>query len=293
MKEKVVPNNSPVMLKKKEVECHYRISSFSNKIKFLTACNDSLKSNTLNAKVVYVTCDKCVFNFNYDACVSKFIINVNARTKKPKLVPISTRKPTKNANQFVATPHKKSVASETNIQKSKSHFRMLYEKTNSRCTKHMTGNLKLLCDFVEKYLGTVRFRNDQFAPILGYGDLVQGNVTIKMVYYAEGLNHNLFSISQFCDADLETSVHNSTKLRIPDYNNEPSSLKLVLNVVPTSFDLSDNLQQKDTQPTLNVQPTLELIIPPIDVNAKENNTDEAEDEEFEAYEFINPLLHQE
>ncbi|GJY40415.1 retrovirus-related pol polyprotein from transposon TNT 1-94, partial [Tanacetum coccineum] len=90
-----------------------------------------------------------------------------------------------------------------------------------------------------------------------------------------------------------TSVHNSTKLRIPDYNNEPSSLKLVLNVVPTSFDLSDNLQQKDTQATLNVQPTLELIIPLIDVNAKENNTYQAEDEEFEAYEFINPLLHQE
>ncbi|GJU52884.1 retrovirus-related pol polyprotein from transposon TNT 1-94 [Tanacetum coccineum] len=46
-------------------------------------------------------------------------------------------------------------------------------------TKHMTGNLKLLCNFVEKFLGTVRFGNDQFAPILGYGDLIQGNVTIK------------------------------------------------------------------------------------------------------------------
>ncbi|GJX91842.1 hypothetical protein Tco_0345168 [Tanacetum coccineum] len=50
---------------------------------------------------------------------------------------------------------------------------------DSGCTKHMTGNLKLLCNFVEKFLGTVRFGNDQFAPILGYGDLIQGNVTIK------------------------------------------------------------------------------------------------------------------
>ncbi|GJU56023.1 retrovirus-related pol polyprotein from transposon TNT 1-94 [Tanacetum coccineum] len=64
---------------------------------------------------------------------------------------------------------------------------------DSGCTKHMTGNLSLLCNFVEKYLGTVRFGNDQFAPILGYGDLVQGNITIKRVYYVEGLNHNLFS----------------------------------------------------------------------------------------------------
>ncbi|GKD62122.1 integrase, catalytic region, zinc finger, CCHC-type containing protein, partial [Tanacetum coccineum] len=35
--------------------------------------------------------------------------------------------------------------------------------------------------------------NDQFASILGYGDLVQGNIMIKRVYYVEGLNQNLFS----------------------------------------------------------------------------------------------------
>nr|GEU73394.1 retrovirus-related Pol polyprotein from transposon TNT 1-94 [Tanacetum cinerariifolium] len=52
--------------------------------------------------------------------------------------------------------------------------------------------------------------NDQFAPILGYGDLVQGNVTIKRVYYVEGLNHNLFSVGQFCHADLEVAFRKST-----------------------------------------------------------------------------------
>ncbi|GJU81751.1 retrovirus-related pol polyprotein from transposon TNT 1-94 [Tanacetum coccineum] len=45
----------------------------------------------------------------------------------------------------------------------------------------------------------------KFAPILGYGDLIQGNVTIKRVYYVEGLNHNLFLVGQFCDAELEGS----------------------------------------------------------------------------------------
>nr|GEX57649.1 hypothetical protein [Tanacetum cinerariifolium] len=74
---------------------------------------------------------------------------------------------------------------------------------DSGCTKHMTGNLKLLCNFVEKFMGTVRFGNDQFAPIIGYGDLVQGNITINRVYYVKGLNHNLFSVGQFCDADLK------------------------------------------------------------------------------------------
>ncbi|GJZ94761.1 retrovirus-related pol polyprotein from transposon TNT 1-94 [Tanacetum coccineum] len=33
---------------------------------------------------------------------------------------------------------------------------------------------------------------------------------IKRVYYVEGLNHNLFSIGQFCDADLEVAFRKST-----------------------------------------------------------------------------------
>ncbi|GKD39914.1 retrovirus-related pol polyprotein from transposon TNT 1-94 [Tanacetum coccineum] len=57
--------------------------------------------------------------------------------------------------------------------------------------------------------------------------------------------------------------------------------------VPKSFAFSDNLQRQDTQPTLNVQPTLELIIPPTNVNVEENNTDQAAYAQFEAYEFIN------
>nr|GEV52281.1 hypothetical protein [Tanacetum cinerariifolium] len=64
---------------------------------------------------------------------------------------------------------------------------------DSGYTEHMTGNLSLMYNFVEKYIGTVHFGNDQFAPILGYGDLVQGNIMINRVYYFEGLNHNLFS----------------------------------------------------------------------------------------------------
>nr|GFA18062.1 retrovirus-related Pol polyprotein from transposon TNT 1-94 [Tanacetum cinerariifolium] len=40
--------------------------------------------------------------------------------------------------------------------------------------------------------------------------LVQGAVTIKRVYYVEGLNHNLFSVGQFCDADLDVAFRKST-----------------------------------------------------------------------------------
>nr|GEV72028.1 integrase, catalytic region, zinc finger, CCHC-type, peptidase aspartic, catalytic [Tanacetum cinerariifolium] len=47
-----------------------------------------------------------------------------------------------------------------------------------------------------------------FAPIMGYGDLVQGNVTINRVYYVKGLSHNLFSVGHFCDACLEVAFRN-------------------------------------------------------------------------------------
>nr|GEY72810.1 putative reverse transcriptase domain-containing protein [Tanacetum cinerariifolium] len=72
------------------------------------------------------------------------------------------------------------------------------------------GNLKLLINFVKKFLGTVKFWNDQIAPILGYRDLVQGAIMIKRVYYVKGMNHNLFSVGQFCDADLEVAFRKST-----------------------------------------------------------------------------------
>ncbi|GJY93696.1 hypothetical protein Tco_0509478 [Tanacetum coccineum] len=91
MKDKVVPNHSQVKDKKTEVEDHPRISRISNKTKSVTACNDSLKSRTSNVNVVCATCGKCVFNSNHDACVSKFLNDVNARTKKPNVLPISTR----------------------------------------------------------------------------------------------------------------------------------------------------------------------------------------------------------
>nr|GEU65835.1 hypothetical protein [Tanacetum cinerariifolium] len=65
-------------------------------------------------------------------------------------------------------------------------------------------------NFVEKFLGTMKFENDQIALILGYGDLVHGPITIKRVYYVEGLNHNLFFVGQFCDVDLEVAFQKST-----------------------------------------------------------------------------------
>ncbi|GJT83001.1 retrovirus-related pol polyprotein from transposon TNT 1-94 [Tanacetum coccineum] len=74
----------------------------------------------------------------------------------------------------------------------------------------MTGNRSQLINFVSKFLGTVRFGNDNIARIMGYGDYQLGNVTISRVYYVEGLGHNLFSVGQFCDADLKVAFRKNT-----------------------------------------------------------------------------------
>nr|GEZ01411.1 retrovirus-related Pol polyprotein from transposon TNT 1-94 [Tanacetum cinerariifolium] len=74
----------------------------------------------------------------------------------------------------------------------------------------MMGNRALLMNFVKKFIGTVRFGNNDFAVIAGYGDVVIGSMTIKKVYYVEGLRHNLFSVGQFCDNGLEVAFQKST-----------------------------------------------------------------------------------
>nr|GFA20992.1 integrase, catalytic region, zinc finger, CCHC-type, peptidase aspartic, catalytic [Tanacetum cinerariifolium] len=59
-------------------------------------------------------------------------------------------------------------------------------------------------------LRTVKFRNDHVEKIMGYDDYKIGNVTILRVYFVEGLGHNLFSVGQFCDSDLEVAFRQHT-----------------------------------------------------------------------------------
>nr|GFC05290.1 integrase, catalytic region, zinc finger, CCHC-type, peptidase aspartic, catalytic [Tanacetum cinerariifolium] len=178
--DRVIHNNSRG--KKHEVEDHRRSVKLSKNKTSVTACNDSLNAKTLNVNSMCATCDKCVLIDKHDMCVLK-----------------SVAKPSVPLCQIL---HCLLILLQL--------VEIVLFIFDSGCSKHMTGNLKLLINFVEKFLGTVKFGNDQIAPILGYGDLVQGAVTIKRVYYVEGLNHNLFSVGQFCDADLVVAFRKST-----------------------------------------------------------------------------------
>ncbi|GJY54382.1 integrase, catalytic region, zinc finger, CCHC-type containing protein [Tanacetum coccineum] len=69
----------------------------------------------------------------------------------------------------------------------------------------MIGDRSWLRNFVKKFIETIRFRNDHFGAIMGYGYYVIGESVISKVYYVEGLAHNLLSVGQFCDSDLEVA----------------------------------------------------------------------------------------
>ncbi|GJT91271.1 retrovirus-related pol polyprotein from transposon TNT 1-94 [Tanacetum coccineum] len=117
-------------------------------------------------------------------------------TPKPVVTLVYSRKPRK---------------SKTNVPVSKSKVvQIVLWYLDSGCSKHMTGDRSQLTNFVNKFLGTVKFKNDHVADILGYGDYQIGNVMISRVYYVEGLGHNLFSVGQFYDSNLEVAFRQHT-----------------------------------------------------------------------------------
>nr|GEX61809.1 integrase, catalytic region, zinc finger, CCHC-type, peptidase aspartic, catalytic [Tanacetum cinerariifolium] len=230
-----------------KLKCEIDESKNRNKIlessnNFLKEANNRLlNAKTLNVKYVSALCDKCVLHDKHDMCVLKSVAKplnepvASESNKKPRNY---TRKLYERVSKTCTWWYPKFTPSGY-IWKPKSGkenvnpnlIKIVLFIVDSGCSKHMTGNLKLLINFVEKFLGMVKFGNDQIAPILRYGDLVQGVVTIKRVYYVEGLNYNLFSVGQFCDADLEVAFRKSTSF-IRDLNgNDLLSVKVLYNIV--------------------------------------------------------------
>nr|GEW96495.1 integrase, catalytic region, zinc finger, CCHC-type, peptidase aspartic, catalytic [Tanacetum cinerariifolium] len=143
-------------------------------------CNANVMHSMLNvdSELICDTCNECMFDAIHDLCVLGFVNDVNMRSKS------KSAKSSKKKN--------------------------IWKPTDFGCSKHMTGNRSQLVNFVYKFLGTIRFGNDQIAKIMGYGDNQMGNVTISQVYYVEGLGHNLFFVGQFCDSDLEVAFRKHT-----------------------------------------------------------------------------------
>ncbi|GKA25650.1 retrovirus-related pol polyprotein from transposon TNT 1-94 [Tanacetum coccineum] len=248
LEDRVLHNNSE--MKTKEVEEHRRNFKFSKNKMSVTACNDGLNVKTSNVNFVCVTCGKCVLNDNHDLCVLHYINVVNNRTKQPIAIPISAKEPKRTMNQSVATSLKKIVASESTNKNPRKSFRKLHEHASKTCKWWYSkisppgyqwkpkssalnvkpnvslplGNKSRNANTLES--NTIRGSILSNSPLSSNSFAAHRDNTVhrrlwvlkahdeksqaSKVYYVEGLNHNLFSVGQICDADLEVAFQKST-----------------------------------------------------------------------------------
>nr|GEX66538.1 integrase, catalytic region, zinc finger, CCHC-type, peptidase aspartic, catalytic [Tanacetum cinerariifolium] len=213
--------------KEAEVEEHHRNLLLSKNNKHISsACNNiKIDSQDVISKVVCAMCNKCLIFVNHDKCLRNYVNGKNSRGKKQKpkvsvneiqmkYQPKASKPKKEGTRESLATPKPR-----------KSRLLLRWSPTGRLFNKEgkivdssesenqfdcFNGNLKLLINFVWKFMGTVRIENDHVAAILGFGDLQWGNILITRVYLIEGLGHNLFSVGQFCDSDLEVAFRRNT-----------------------------------------------------------------------------------
>nr|GFA66104.1 integrase, catalytic region, zinc finger, CCHC-type, peptidase aspartic, catalytic [Tanacetum cinerariifolium] len=232
--------------KKNKIEDHLRtIKSSLNKESVVESKATSSVINSvtnLNSDMTYASCNGCLLSDNHDACVVAYKNSVNV-SKKSKSVktPIKRKvwkttgkvfksfghiwKPTgriftlvgnvcpltRIATPTIVPPREPiPIVNYTDKPVVTLVVQIVLWYLDSGSSKHMTEDRSQLVNFVQKFLGTVKFSNDHVAKIMGYGDYQIGNLTISRVYYLEGLGHNLFFVGQFCDSDLEVAFRQHT-----------------------------------------------------------------------------------
>nr|GEX23590.1 hypothetical protein [Tanacetum cinerariifolium] len=181
----------------------------------------------VNSDLKCATCNGRLFSDNHDSCVLDFINSMNAhRPTGRTFTLVGNVCPLTRITTTTIVLLKKPIPLESNTSKPVVTLVYSWKLNDARntvpvvqivlwyldsgCSKHMTGDRSQLINFVQKFLGTVKFENDLVAKIMGYGDYKIGNVTILRVYFVKGVGHKLFSMGQFCDSDLEVAFRQHT-----------------------------------------------------------------------------------
>ncbi|GJX47503.1 retrovirus-related pol polyprotein from transposon TNT 1-94 [Tanacetum coccineum] len=122
-------------------------------------------------------------------------------TSKPAVTLVYSRKPRNSKTNVLVSKSK--VLQSVSVNKkepSKSWGSIIFDVLSSSLNACRSSKLS-----------SVKFGNDHVAKNFNYfGDYQIGNVTISRVYYVEGLGHNLFSVGQFCDSNLEVAFRQHT-----------------------------------------------------------------------------------
>jgi hypothetical protein len=70
---------------------------------------------------------------------------------------------------------------------------------DSGCSRYMTREKSIFLTLAMKEGGNMKFGGDQFGKINGTGTIGNSSISINNVWLVDGLEHNILSISQFCD----------------------------------------------------------------------------------------------
>jgi len=70
---------------------------------------------------------------------------------------------------------------------------------DSDCSRHITGEKSMFITLIMKEGGNVKFGGNQAGKIISTGTIGNSSISINNVWLVDGLEHNLLSISQFCD----------------------------------------------------------------------------------------------
>ncbi|GJV36059.1 retrovirus-related pol polyprotein from transposon TNT 1-94 [Tanacetum coccineum] len=193
-------NNSGVKSSTSASESQPLRNTKKDKIQQTPSSTQKNKHSKLNVnfKLKCVKCNGCMLSDNHDLYVLDFINNVNNRRPTGRnFTIVGNVCPLARITTTTEVPLRKPNSLNNETPKP------VY--LHSGCSKHMTGDRSQLTNFVNKFLGTVKSRNDHVAKILGYGDYQIENVMISRVYYVQGHVHQLFSVGQFCDSNLEVA----------------------------------------------------------------------------------------
>ncbi|GJU30868.1 integrase, catalytic region, zinc finger, CCHC-type containing protein [Tanacetum coccineum] len=207
MNDKTLPANS---VPEKKVEDHHRKNksklSKKNRVDLSTSVRRTVFNTNSNS--LYKTCKVfTTVGYNWKPTGRIFPLGAQCpltRYTKPKVVSVKQWKPT---GRLILLGGQCPLVRPTALNRGRTDRPLV---SGPRLLKHMKRDRSWLRNFVKKFTWTVRFGNDHFGAIMGYGDYVIGDSVISMVYYVEGLGHNLFSVGQFCDSDLEVAFRKHT-----------------------------------------------------------------------------------
>ncbi|GJT70686.1 retrovirus-related pol polyprotein from transposon TNT 1-94 [Tanacetum coccineum] len=128
---------------------------------------------------------------------------------------------------------------------------------DSGCSKHITGDRSRLRNFIKKFIKTVRFENDHFGAIMGYGYYVIGDSVISRVYYVEMVlnGSNLYTIS------VEDMMKSSQFVSVQKPSKNKSWFMANRRLKSLEIGTINDLARKDLtlQPIDQVQPSLSFI----------------------------------